>query len=165
MSEIMDVLNVWPLPGGLLALRFDDGTSGVADMNDRLDREPYLALRDPAVFAEAQVIDGSVEWPSARVSIATEALYALVHRLPQPVTSEDVDDNELTVSLRELRERLGKRQVEVASALEISQGQLSEFERADDRKFSSVRRYMRALNLPLEISTSVEGRRVVLRGV
>jgi hypothetical protein len=55
------------LPGYRLAVRFQDGTNGVADLSalasDR-DRGIFNALRDPAYFAQARLELGVVTWPN-----------------------------------------------------------------------------------------------------
>lgn len=55
------------LPGYRLAVTFQDGTKGVADLSaldsDR-DRGIFNALRDPAYFAQARLDLGVVTWPN-----------------------------------------------------------------------------------------------------
>lgn len=55
------------LPGYQLAVTFQDGTKGVADLSalasDR-DRGIFSALRDPANFAQARLELGVVTWPN-----------------------------------------------------------------------------------------------------
>jgi transcriptional regulator with XRE-family HTH domain len=91
-----------------------------------------------------------VEWPSAEVGIATEALYALVHGLDRPTTLDQAHDNELRVSLRQLRETLGKTQADLAGVAGRTQGALSQFESAPDHKLSALRKYLAALDCELE---------------
>ena len=55
------------LPGYRLAVTFQDGTTGVADLSalarDR-ERGIYSALRDAAYFAQARIELGVVTWPN-----------------------------------------------------------------------------------------------------
>ena len=55
------------LPGYRLAVTFQDGTSGIADLS-AVTTAPecgiYKALRDPAVFGEARLELGVVTWPN-----------------------------------------------------------------------------------------------------
>jgi DNA-binding XRE family transcriptional regulator len=147
-----------------LALEFSDGTSGIADMSGHVDRAPFTALRPERAFKDAVVEHGAVEWPRANAGIATEALYALAHKLGRPTTLAQARANELTVSLRELRKALGKTQADVAEEADITQGALSHFEAEDDHKLSALRRYVEALGCKLEVAAVVGGRRFPLRG-
>ena len=102
------------LHGYRLALSFSDGTTGIVDLSALVKEDPMLALEEPAVFDEAIVEQGSVEWPNHQIGIATEALYAMAHGLSSPETLEQANDNELRVSLKRLRETFGKTQTELA---------------------------------------------------
>lgn len=73
-TALHDVLSVEPLDGHLLKLRFDDGSEHLFDMSPWLDRPPYLALRDPALFNCARVEFGTVVWPNG-LDIDPETLY------------------------------------------------------------------------------------------
>jgi DNA-binding XRE family transcriptional regulator len=66
-------------------------------------------------------------------------------------------------SLKQVRELLGKTQVEVAEALEVSQGQVSETERREDYLLSTLRRYVEALGGTLEVIANFGEKRVRLR--
>ena len=66
------------------------------------------------------------------------------------------------VTLAQLREAAGKTQVEVAAETEMAQSELSRFERRDDRKLSTLRRYVEALGGELEVVAVVNGKRVLL---
>lgn len=151
-------------PGFNLALKFSDGTRGIADMRALLEMPPFKKLRVEKEFLQAYVDHGAVEWPSG-VGVATETLYAMAHDLKRPESVADVEANELEMSLRELRKLAGITQVEAASALEIDQGQLSRFERQEDMKLSSLRRYVEALGGELELVAVVGDKRITLRGV
>jgi DNA-binding XRE family transcriptional regulator len=71
----------------------------------------------------------------------------------------------LDADLKSVRELLGKTQVEVAAAVEISQGQLSELERRDDHLLSTLRRYIEALGGELEVIANFGDKRIRLHGV
>lgn len=71
----------------------------------------------------------------------------------------------LDADLKSVRELLGKTQVEVAKAVEISQGQLSELERRDDHLLSTLRRYVEALGGELEVIANFGDKRIRLHGV
>jgi hypothetical protein len=66
------------------------------------------------------------------------------------------------LTLAELREAAGKTQTEVAALTEQTQGELSRFERRDDRRLSTLRRYVEALGGELEVFAVVNGKRVAL---
>lgn len=62
-----------------LRLTFTDGTHGEADVLPLLDGPVFEPLRDPAVFARAELdpVCGTVAWPNG-TDLAPEALRALV---------------------------------------------------------------------------------------
>ncbi len=60
----------------------------------------------------------------------------------------------LEADLAELRKLAGKTQAEVAAAMKVSQGQVSETERRKDYKLSTLREYVKALGGELEIVAS-----------
>jgi len=64
-----------------LALTFNDGTSGVADLSDLLSGPVFEPLRDEAYFARMELdrICGTVVWPNG-ADIAPEALRQLVQK-------------------------------------------------------------------------------------
>jgi hypothetical protein len=153
------------LQGYRLALEFSDGTSGIADLSKHVERKPFLALRKEAVFRQVVVDHGAVEWPEGDVGIATEALYALVHSLPKPATQDEARNNELVVSLRELRRIAGRTQVDVATEAGLTQGAVAHFESAPDHKLSALRKYVGALGGEVEVVAVIGGRRFPLHGV
>jgi DNA-binding XRE family transcriptional regulator len=162
---MIKVRSVEALKSYRLALEFSDGTRGIADLSRHIQRKPFLALQDDRVFRQVVVEHGAVEWPSGDVGIATEALYALVHGFPRPETLDQVRDNELQVSLRELRRIIGKTQADAADEAGLTQGALSHFENAPDHKLSALRKYVAALGGELEVTAVVGGRRIPLHGV
>lgn len=163
-SPTIKVRSVRVLPKHRLALSFSDGTSGTADLAERVTRKPLQPLRDRKVFAQAYVEHGAVEWPG-EVGIAPEALYALAHNLPRPTTGEQARANELEVSLRELRRIAGRSQAEVAEETGLTQGAISHLEREEDHKLSTLRKYLAALGAELEIVAVLGDKRIALRGV
>lgn len=161
---LMKVREVEARPEYHLALQFSDGTSGVVDFRPMLARRAFKKLQDERGFAAAYVDHGAVTWPGD-IAVATEALYAMAHGLPHPETLEAVRANELTVSLQELRKLMGVTQAEAAAATGMDQGQLSRFERQDDRLLSTLRRYVAALGCEIEVVAVVGEKRMTLRGV
>ena len=71
----------------------------------------------------------------------------------------------IEMNLPELRQALGKTQVEVAEAAEMAQAKVSQFERRDDHLLSVLRRYIEALGGELEISAIIGGKRIKLKGL
>ena|SRR5690348_10135028 len=71
------VVEVRILPDYALAVRFADGTEGEVDLS-RLVLGPnsgvFAALRDRALFAQAEVEDGVVAWPG-ELDLAPDAMY------------------------------------------------------------------------------------------
>jgi hypothetical protein len=161
---MLKVRNVEHAGGYKLALSFSDGTSGEADISAEITRPAFAPLRDVQRFAEAFVDVGTVCWPGG-LDLAPERLYALTHGLTPPETLEAAKANELEVSLRELRRIAGKRQTEVATSMGMDQGELSRFERRDDRMLSTLRRYVQALGGELEVAALIDGKRIAIRGV
>ena len=62
---IPKVVEVRPLDGYRLWLRFNDGAEGVADLRDELDAPVFEPLKDPAHFAAGQLdpMLHTVVWP------------------------------------------------------------------------------------------------------
>jgi hypothetical protein len=69
------------------------------------------------------------------------------------------------LTLRDLREQAGKTQNDLAALTEMTQAELSRFERRDDRKLSTLRKYVEALGGELEVVATFGRRRVKLVGV
>lgn len=76
-----------------------------------------------------------------------------------------VEQEVLDLNLAAVRELVGKRQVDVAAAMEMTQGPLSDFERRDDHLVSKLRRYVKALGGELEIVARFDDKTVKLKGV
>ncbi len=62
-----------------LSLTFNDGSSGLADLEPLLDAGVFLALRDAEFFARVELdrVCGTVVWPNG-ADFAPEALRAIV---------------------------------------------------------------------------------------
>lgn len=69
------------------------------------------------------------------------------------------------VALAELRQLLGRTQVETAAAAGMDQSELSKAERRDGHRVSTLRRYVEALGGELEVRARFGKASVVLRGV
>jgi hypothetical protein len=69
------VKSVRALDNYRLEVAFDDGTSGVVSLEDRLFGIVFEPLRDPAVFGKVFVDEfGAVCWPNG-ADLAPDALY------------------------------------------------------------------------------------------
>ena len=75
-----------------------------------------------------------------------------------------IKEDLLEMDLQEMRKLTGKTQVEVARVLEASQGQVSEMERRDDYRLSTLRRYVSALGGELEVIANFGDKRIRLHG-
>ena len=71
----------------------------------------------------------------------------------------------LEMELRELRHEAKKTQAEVAEIAEMTQAELSKFERRDDHLLSTLRRYVTALGGQLEVVAVFDNKRIALKGV
>ena len=73
------VTSVSALPDARLRVTFIDGTSGEIEMgaflrSAALDGTVFEPLRDPAVFAQARIVLGAVQWPNG-ADLAPDAMY------------------------------------------------------------------------------------------
>jgi len=83
---LKDIVEVRPLEGYRLYIRFEDGVSGEVDIATLVKFEGVFApLRDRARFAEVRVNSelGSLYWPSG-ADLDPDVLYAKVAGLPSP---------------------------------------------------------------------------------
>ncbi len=71
----------------------------------------------------------------------------------------------LVMELRELRHEAGKTQAEVAQIADMTQAELSKFERREDHLISTLRRYVTALGGELEVVAVFDNKRIALKGV
>jgi transcriptional regulator with XRE-family HTH domain len=75
---------------------------------------------------------------------------------------KEAEEALLQMDLRGLRELLGKTQQEIAVLLDRSQGQVSETERRQDVRLSTLRSYVEALGGELEVIASFGDKRIKL---
>ena len=68
------VTRLTPQANHRLLLEFSNGEMRLFDLTPWLDRGVFRALRDSAEFAQAQVVDGSVEWPG-EIDLSFDTLY------------------------------------------------------------------------------------------
>lgn len=68
------VVRVTPQPQHRLLLEFENGETRLFDLTPWLDKGVFRALRDSSAFAQAQVVDGSVEWPG-EIDLSYDTLY------------------------------------------------------------------------------------------
>jgi plasmid stabilization system protein ParE len=78
------VTSVTVLPDVRLRVTFVDGTTGEVDMRAFLASSEvkgtiFEALRDPAVFAEARVVMGAIQWPNG-ADLAPDAIYDAIRK-------------------------------------------------------------------------------------
>ena len=69
----------------------------------------------------------------------------------EPAYGEDVAENQLVVTMRELRALAGRSQVEVAEAMGVAQAEVSRLESRTDTKLSTIERYVKALGGEVEV--------------
>jgi transcriptional regulator with XRE-family HTH domain len=69
------------------------------------------------------------------------------------------------MTLRALRESLGKTQDEVAYGAAMTQPQLSRVEQRHDHLVSTLRKYIRAMGGEVDVIAWIDNRRIVLRDV
>ena len=67
------------LPDSRLRVAFVDGVTGDVDMRSflsdpKIDGTIFEPLRDPAVFAQGQVVLGVIQWPNG-ADLAPDAMY------------------------------------------------------------------------------------------
>src|SRR3954471_9008074 len=90
------------------------------------------------------------------------------HKLTPEQEVEDrawVERELLEMSLREMREMVGKNQVDVTAAVDTTQSELSRLERRNDFFLSTLKKYVKALGGELEIIARFGDKSVRLRGV
>lgn len=71
----------------------------------------------------------------------------------------------LDMSLREMREMVGKNQTDVAAEIETTQSELSRLERRDDFFLSTLKKYVAALGGEVQVIAKFGDKMVRLRGV
>lgn len=86
MDEMYDVVEVRPLKGYRLRLRFADGASGIVDVSSRVPfKRVFAPLRDPEYFRRVRVNAdlGTVVWPNG-ADLDPVVLYCLATGAPVP---------------------------------------------------------------------------------
>ena len=81
---LKDMIEVRPLGGYRLYLRFEDGLAGELDFANRLRFEGVFApLKDPAVFAQVRIDPalGTLVWPNG-ADLDPDVLYAELSGTP-----------------------------------------------------------------------------------
>jgi uncharacterized protein DUF2442 len=78
------VTSVTVLPDARLDVTFVDGTAGKVDMqgllsSNRVEGTVFEPLREPAVFAEARVVMGAIQWPGG-ADLAPDAMYDAIQQ-------------------------------------------------------------------------------------
>ncbi|HEX3599671.1 MAG TPA: DUF2442 domain-containing protein [Lacipirellulaceae bacterium] len=77
------VISVQPLEKYRLAVRFDDGTEGVIEMQDRLFGPVFEPLQAPAIFRQVFVDEfGAIAWPNG-ADLAPDAVYDRLRMAPE----------------------------------------------------------------------------------
>jgi hypothetical protein len=76
--------SVAALPDARLHVVFVDGTNGEVHLKSFLNSPTingtvFEALRDPAIFAQAQVILGAVQWPTG-ADLAPDTMYDVIRK-------------------------------------------------------------------------------------
>lgn len=86
--------------------------------------------------------------------------------VPKPPDFEKrIDRKIIELNLRAIRERAGLSQDALASAIDMTQSDLSKFERRSDHLVSRLRVFVEALGGRLEISAILNGKKIVLTDV
>lgn len=158
--KILRVVEAQPMAGFRLALSFNDGSAGVADLNGHMTGV-LAPLADPKLFAQAHVERGTVCWPGDH-DLAPEYLHALANGLPTPTTADDARANAIAVTLRQLRELAGKTQAEVAAVTGKTQADISRFEARQDVLLTTLREYIEGLGGELELVARFQNRHMLI---
>ena len=71
-----NIVQVKPLPGCKLQLRFDDGAQGEVDLSAELQKEVFAAWKTPGHFESVRLAHGgrALEWPG-EIDLCADALY------------------------------------------------------------------------------------------
>jgi transcriptional regulator with XRE-family HTH domain len=88
------------------------------------------------------------------------------------LTAKQIEENDrwveeeiVEMNLRALREFIGKTQVDVAKAADMTQPEASRAERREDHLISTLKRYVEALGGELEVFAVFDDKRIKLKGV
>jgi predicted transcriptional regulator len=84
---------------------------------------------------------------------------------PQQLAEIDreVEQELLEMDLRAIRELVGKTQIDVAAVTDMTQSEVSRFERRPDVRLSTLKRYVEALGGEIEVYATFGDKRVRLR--
>jgi hypothetical protein len=84
----MKIESVNALPAYRLALRFDNGESGVVDLSEFVGRGVFAAWATPGFFEQVSITDdGAVAWPG-ELDMCPDALYLrMTGKRPEEVFS------------------------------------------------------------------------------
>jgi hypothetical protein len=116
---MIKVTSVRYVGGYRLALTFEDGTDGIADLEPEITaRKSLRALLDKETFAQAHVDLGTVCWPG-QLDLAAERLYAHAHGKPVPDTLEQVEAQQWDVRHEHAVEKVQKTALAAAKALPV----------------------------------------------
>jgi len=78
MTAPWDVTDVIPLPGYRLAIRFNDGATGLVDLSVRVASPKagvFKQLQDESLFARIYIDHGAVTWPG-EIDLAPDAMHS-----------------------------------------------------------------------------------------
>jgi hypothetical protein len=116
---------------------------------------------------ERALSDGAGPSTRARVTVssAEPAPSARTAKPGRSASKKTAGSREVSMTLRALRESVGRTQHEVARRVSMTQPQLSRVETRRDHLLSSLRRYVKALGGDIEIVAVVKGARVLLQQV
>jgi hypothetical protein len=74
-----NIISIRALPGLCLALRFEDGSSGIVTLKDDELTGVLAPLRSPEYFAQVRLVEGVATWPNGE-DLAPERMHANVQR-------------------------------------------------------------------------------------
>jgi hypothetical protein len=74
----MKITSAKPLPGFLVELRFEDGTSGTANLSSLAGRGVFQAWLEQGLFDQVKINEeGALEWPGG-IDLCADSLYLRV---------------------------------------------------------------------------------------
>ena len=76
MEMLLDVIKVEPHKDKTLFLIFENREKRIFDMNQYLEKKPFIKLNNTPLFMKATVAYGTVVWPG-NIDIAPETLWDL----------------------------------------------------------------------------------------
>ncbi len=77
--KLYKVTDIQVKPDYKLLVTFEDGTSGIEDLQHDLWGEVFEPLKDPAYFAQATIDNGVICWPNG-ADLAPDALYERIKK-------------------------------------------------------------------------------------